>query len=193
MRKRNSVKQLGRTHAHRKAMFNNMVTSLLMHERIVTTKQKSKELKKITDKLITRAKKNLFLSDKEEDKKLHNKREAMKFINNRNVVKKLFEEIAVRNKERPGGYTRIYLLGRRPGDAAEMAIIELVEREKQVKAETKEAKKEEKEAKKIKKDKKDLKEKADKNVKAVKAEKKGKAEKTEKKEKTDKKEKKEKS
>src|SRR4030043_1228823 len=128
MRKRNGVKQLGRTHSHRKAMFNNMVTSLFMHERIVTTRVKGKELKKISDQLITRAKKTLLLSDKEEAKKLHNKREVMKVINDRNVVTKLFTELAVRNKDRKGGYTRIYLLGKRPGDAADMAIVELVER-----------------------------------------------------------------
>ena len=129
MRKRNSVRQLGRTHAHRKAMFNNMVTSLILHEKIVTTKQKGKELKKIADRMITRAKRNIALSEEEVGKKLHNKREVMKTIKDRDVMKKLFEDVAVRNESRPGGYTRMYLLGRRAGDAAEMAVVELVERD----------------------------------------------------------------
>jgi large subunit ribosomal protein L17 len=147
MRHRNSVKQLGRTHAHRRAMFGNMVTSFFRHERIETTKQKGKELKRISEKLITRAKRNIDLSSKDEGKKLHNKRVVMRIIKDRDVVKKLFDDIAFRFKERNGGYTRLYLLGKRPGDAAEMSIVELVvkkvekkkpeESEKQVKKERK--------------------------------------------------------
>jgi large subunit ribosomal protein L17 len=173
MRHRNSVKQLGRTHAHRKAMFSNMVTSLFRHERIVTTKEKGKELKRISERLITRAKKNMDIPDKEENKKLHNKREVMKVIKDRDIIKKLFEDIAPRFKDRKGGYTRIYLLGKRSGDAAEMSIIELVERrvvakktevkgtedkkEKKVKE-----KKEPKKEKKVIKEKKEVKEKKEK-------------------------------
>jgi large subunit ribosomal protein L17 len=148
MRHRNSVKQLGRTHAHRKAMFSNMVTSLFKHERIITTKVKGKELKRISERLITRAKKNIDLLEADENKKLHNKREAMKVVKDRDILKKLFEDIAHRFKDRKGGYTRIYLLGKRPGDAAEMSIVELVEKkivEKKVDKETKEAKKDKKE------------------------------------------------
>ncbi len=128
MRHKNKVRILGRSHAHRKAMFANMVTSLFEHERIITTREKGKELKIISEKLITRAKKNLEIPDSEPEKKLHNKREVFKFIQNRDVVKKLFEDIAPRFKERNGGYTRMYLIGQRQGDAAEMAIVELVER-----------------------------------------------------------------
>ena len=128
MRNRNSVRQLGRSHAHRKAMYENMATSLFLHERIVTTREKGKELKKISERLITRAKKNLDLTDNDVARKLHNKREVMRHIKDRDVVKKLFEDIAHRFKTRNGGYTRIYLLGRRSGDAAEMAIVELVDR-----------------------------------------------------------------
>jgi large subunit ribosomal protein L17 len=128
MRHRNNVKQLGRTYSHRKAMFTNMVTSLFMHEKIITTKQKGKELKRISERLISRAKRNLELSDDDVGKKLHNKRIVMKTINNRDVIKKLFDDIAIRFKDRRGGYIRLYLLGRRNGDAAEMAIVELVER-----------------------------------------------------------------
>ncbi len=129
MRHGNSVKQLGRSHAHRKAMFANMVTSLFQKERIITTKVKAKELKRISEKLITKAKNNIELSAEESGKILHNKRMVMRVVNDRNVVKKLFDDIAIRFKDRKGGYTRIYLLGeRRAGDAAEMAIIELVDR-----------------------------------------------------------------
>jgi large subunit ribosomal protein L17 len=147
MRNKNKVKQLGKTQSHRKAMFNNMVTSLFDHERIVTTKQKGKELKKISEKLITKAKNNLDYSEDQEEKKLHNKREVLKVLKNRDVLKKLFEDIAPRFKERKGGYTRMYLLGQRQGDAAEMAIVELVERREPVKA-VKETAKEEKAKKK---------------------------------------------
>jgi len=170
MRHRNSVKQLGRTHAHRKAMFSNMVTSFFKHERIVTTKEKGKELKRISERLITRAKKNIDLSDKEENKKLHNKREAMKVVKDRDILKKLFEDIAPRFKDRKGGYTRIYLLGKRPGDAAEMSIVELVEKKVVVKK-TPEKDKETKEAKKEKKEKAKKEPKKEKVKKAAKAKK----------------------
>ena len=129
MRHKNNVKQLNKSHAHRKAMFSNMLTSFFQHERIVTTKQKGKEQKRLSEKMITRAKRNLKIDDKEVEKKLHNKREIMKVIKNRDVVNKLFEKIAPRFIDRNGGFTRLYLLGRRAGDAAEMAIVELVVRE----------------------------------------------------------------
>jgi len=136
MRHRNNVKQLGRTHSHRKAMYGNLVTSFLEKERIVTTKEKGKELKRISERLITKAKKNLDLKDDDASKKLHNKREVMKLVKDREVVKKLFENIAPRFKDRKGGYTRLYLLGkRRAGDAAEMALVELVVKETVVKEE----------------------------------------------------------
>ena len=135
----NSVNHLGKTSSHRKSMFNNMVTSLFKHERIVTTKQKGKELKRICEKMITRAKKNLSLTDNDSARKLHNIREIMRFIKSGDIVKKLFDDIAPRFKERNGGYTRMYLIGKRPGDAAEMAIVELVDR--QPKAVTKKAEK----------------------------------------------------
>jgi large subunit ribosomal protein L17 len=151
MRHRNSVRQLGRTYSHRKAMFSNMVTSLFMHEKIITTKQKGKELKRISERLITRAKRNLELSDDDIGKKLHNKRIVMKKINNRDIVKKLFDDIAIRFKDRNGGYIRLYLLGRRAGDAAEMAVVELVERKVVEGDKDKAEKKEKKEKKKRKK------------------------------------------
>ncbi len=146
MRNRNSVKQFGRTYSHRKAMFANMATSFFESERIVTTKQKAKELKSVSEKLITRAKKNIDLDDAAAA--LHNKREVMKVIKNRDVVKKLFEDIAPRFKDRNGGYTRIYLLGKRPGDAADMAIIELVTKAPSDKKEESKEKKDKKDKKK---------------------------------------------
>jgi large subunit ribosomal protein L17 len=110
-----------------------MVTSFFEKERIVTTKQKGRELKKISEKIITRAKDNIDLPEDAADKRLHNKRVVMKTIKDRDVLKKLFDDIAPRFKGRNGGYTRLYLLGRRPGDAAEMAIVELVEKKTSVK------------------------------------------------------------
>jgi large subunit ribosomal protein L17 len=142
MRHRNNVRILGRSHEHRKAMFANMVTSLFQHERVITTKQKGKELKRIAERLITRAKANLNLTENDNAKKLHNKREVMRLIHNEDVVKKLFDDIAPRFVTRPGGYTRMYLLDRRQGDAAEMAIVELV-----VKTEKKQEEKKDKEKK----------------------------------------------
>ena len=166
MRHRNSVKQLGRTHSHRKAMFGNMVTSLFKHERIVTTKIKGKELKRISERLITRAKRNIDLSEKDEGKKLHNKREVMKVIKDRDIIKKLFDDIAPRFKDRKGGYTRIYLLGKRSGDAAEMSIVELVEKRiVQKKTDDSEPKKEKKVKVKEKKEEKPAKEAKEKKAK----------------------------
>lgn len=142
MRHRNNVRILGRSHEHRKAMYANMLTSLFQHERIMTTKQKGKELKRLAERLITRAKANLNLTENDNAKKLHNKREVMRLIHNEDVVKKLFDDIAPRFITRPGGYTRMYLLDRRQGDAAEMAIVELV-----VKTEKKQEEKKDKEKK----------------------------------------------
>lgn len=134
MRNKNSIKQLGKESSHRKAMFDNMVTSLFLHERIVTTEQKGKVLKRISERMITRAKKNLDIPADAEAQKLHNKREVMKSIKNRDVIVKLFDDIALRFKDRKGGYTRMYLLDRRKGDNAEMAIVELVDRVKKSEA-----------------------------------------------------------
>lgn len=149
MRHRNSVKQLGRTHSHRKALYSNLVASLYINERIVTTKQKAKELKRISERYITRAKQNINLTDAEAGRKLHNKRLVMSAIKNREAVVKLFDDIAKRFVNRNGGYTRIYLMGRRPGDAAEMAIIELVEKSEKVKKAPKEVAEKSEKAKKV--------------------------------------------
>lgn len=127
MRKRNKVKQLNRVASHRKAMFRNMASSLFEHEQIVTTRAKAKAIKPYVERLITRAKKNLD-NDLTEAQKLHNKREIMRVISDRDLVKKLFEDIAERFKNRNGGYTRIIHLQERASDSAQMSIIELVDK-----------------------------------------------------------------
>jgi large subunit ribosomal protein L17 len=186
MRHKNNVRQFGKTPSHRSAMFSNMVASLYLNESIVTTKQKAKQLKKISEKFITKARKNIKLPETEVGKKLHNKRLVLKFIKDEDAVKKLFDDIAPRFANRNGGYTRIYLLGKRLGDSAEMALIELVEKKVVPKKETaKDKTSKEKSAKEKEKPEKEIKTKE-------KKESKDKKEKTDKKEKKDKKDKKEK-
>ena len=116
MRHGKSGRKLGRTSSHRKAMFRNMVTSLFEHERIVTTEKKAKELRPIAEKMITLAKRG----------DLHARRQALSYIQSKDVVAKLFDEIQSQFADRQGGYTRIIKTGNRQGDAAPMAIIELV-------------------------------------------------------------------
>lgn len=116
MRHGKSGRKLGRTSSHRRAMFRNMVTSLFEHERIVTTEQKAKELKPIAEKMITLAKRG----------DLHARRQALSYIQSKDVVAKLFDQIGSQFSDRQGGYTRIIRTGARQGDAAPMAIIELV-------------------------------------------------------------------
>lgn len=122
MRHRNSGRKLGRTSSHREAMFRNMVTSLFEHERIVTTTPKAKEARRIADKMITLAKRG----------DLHAKRQALGYIRSRDVVAKLFDVIHLQYADRNGGYTRIIQTGVRQGDAAPMAILELVGYEENV-------------------------------------------------------------
>jgi large subunit ribosomal protein L17 len=116
MRHGKSGRKLGRTSSHRQAMFRNMVTSLFEHERIVTTEQKAKEIRPIAEKMITLAKRG----------DLHARRQALDYIRRKDVVAKLFDEIQSQFGNRQGGYTRIIKTGIRQGDAAAMAIIELV-------------------------------------------------------------------
>lgn len=127
MRKRNKVKQLQRTHSHRKAMLNNMVTSLLFHEQIQSTVAKAKVARQIAEKLISRAKRNL-LDDANPADKIHNMRIVNRYIKDQEVLNKLFNDIAPRFRERSGGYTRVLRIGQRKSDASEMAVLELVER-----------------------------------------------------------------
>ncbi len=116
MRHRKAGRRFGRNTSNRKAMVRNMVTSLLDHERIVTTTPKAKEIRKVADKMITLGKRG----------DLHARRQALSFIQDKTVVAKLFNELGPEYKERPGGYTRIIQTGNRLGDCAPMAILELV-------------------------------------------------------------------
>ena len=109
-------RKLGRNASHRKAMLRNMVTSLLEHERIVTTVPKAKEARRIAEKMITLGKRG----------DLHARRQAMTYIRSKAIVAKLFDELSEQYADRQGGYTRIIRTGTRSGDAAPMAIIELV-------------------------------------------------------------------
>lgn len=118
MRHRIKGRKLNRTSAHRKALFSNMAMALIKHEQIKTTLPKAKELRSVVDKLITLGKRG----------NLHARRQAMSVLRDRDLVAKLFSELAERYKERPGGYTRVLKAGFRYGDAAPMAIIELVDR-----------------------------------------------------------------
>ena len=116
MRHRNKGRKLSRTHTHRKALLRNMATSLFRHERIETTTAKAKELRPVAERLITLARRG----------DVHARRLAGRKIQDRDVLGKLFDDIAPRYAERPGGYTRILKLGTRKGDGAEMSLIELV-------------------------------------------------------------------
>lgn len=109
-------RKLGRTSDHRKAMLRGMVTYLLENGKIETTVTRAKEVRAEAEKMITLGKANT----------LHTKRQVFSYITKEAVAKKLFDEIAPKYAERSGGYTRIYKLGPRRGDAAEMAIIELI-------------------------------------------------------------------
>ena len=116
MRHRNKGRQLSRTATHRKATLRNLATSLFRHERIETTTAKAKELRPFAERLITLARRG----------DVHSRRLAGRKIQDRQVLGKLFDDIAPRYTERPGGYTRILKVGNRKGDAAEMSLIELV-------------------------------------------------------------------
>lgn len=119
MRHSKAGRRLGRKTSHREAMFRNMVTSLLNHEKITTTDAKAKEIRVVAERMITLGKRG----------DLHSMRLAASVIREKSVVSKLFSTIAPRYKDRPGGYTRIIKLGARLGDAAPISLIELVEEE----------------------------------------------------------------
>ena len=117
MRHKKSGRKLGRNSSHRKAMFRNMATSLLRHETIKTTVPKAKELRKVVEPLITLAKVD----------GVANRRLAFDRLRDKEVVGKLFKDLGPRFKERPGGYIRILKMGPRAGDAAPMALVQLVD------------------------------------------------------------------
>ncbi|AXX14881.1 50S ribosomal protein L17 [Leptospira borgpetersenii] len=127
MNKRNKVKHLNRNKGHRDALINNMITSLFKYERIESTQAKLKVIRSHAEKLITRAKKNL-VADLKPEVQLHNKREVMKRIKDREVVVKLFEDIAKRFESKNGGYTRVLKLVNRASDNSEVGILELTSR-----------------------------------------------------------------
>jgi len=113
------ARKLNRTSSHRKAMFSNMVVSLLNHEQIKTTLPKAKELRRIADKMITLGKRGT----------LHTRRQAFSFLRDDAAVSKLFSALAERYKDRSGGYTRVLKAGYRYGDNAPVAVVELVDRD----------------------------------------------------------------
>ena len=119
MRHARSGKKLGRDSAHRKALYSNLAGALIEHGRIKTTVTKAKAVKPIAEQMITLGRSG----------DLHARRQATAFLRSRDVVHKLFAEVAPRFKDRPGGYSRIIKIGPRPGDAAEMVYLELVDEE----------------------------------------------------------------
>ncbi|MEM9783142.1 MAG: 50S ribosomal protein L17 [Pseudomonadota bacterium] len=136
MRHRNGPRKLNRTAEHRKAMFANMACALIEHEQIKTTLPKAKELRPVVEKLITLAKTD----------SVHNRRLATSKIKQADMVKKLFDVLGPRYKERPGGYARVLKAGFRYGDMAPMAIIELVERDEDAKGQADRTRREAEEA-----------------------------------------------
>jgi large subunit ribosomal protein L17 len=130
MKKGNTTKKLNRLHSHRKAMLNNMLTSLFQHEQIITTRAKAKYIRPFAERMITRAKRNLE-EGVSPARSLHNRREVLRSIKDRGIVAKLFSDIAPRFRDRNGGYLRIIHLPERNSDAAPMAIVELVDRRTQ--------------------------------------------------------------
>ena len=117
MRHQKTGRKLSRPANHRRAMFKNMVTSLITHERLQTTDAKAKELRRLADKMITLGKRG----------DLHARRRAARLIGDKDALAKLFSELGPRYQDRAGGYTRIIKVGRRQGDDAPISLIELVD------------------------------------------------------------------
>ncbi|HEY5047456.1 MAG TPA: 50S ribosomal protein L17 [Rhizomicrobium sp.] len=125
MRHRNQGRKLGRTTAHRNAMFANMAAALIKHEQIKTTLPKAKELRPVVEKLVTLSRRG--------GSNIHARRQALAQIKDETQVRKLFDVIGPRYASRPGGYTRVLKAGFRFGDNAEMAFIEFVDRDEDAK------------------------------------------------------------
>ncbi len=122
-----SGRKLKRTASHRKATLSSLSTSLLRHKKIRTTLAKAKETRMVVEKIITRAKRAVAREVDGAPKDIHARREVARYIHDKDVVKMLFGEIAAKVAQRQGGYTRVIKLGRRFGDAADIAMIELVD------------------------------------------------------------------
>ncbi|MEO5364089.1 MAG: 50S ribosomal protein L17 [Magnetococcus sp. DMHC-8] len=118
MRHQRHGRKMGRSSSHFQAMISNMLVSLFRHERIETTTPKAKELRSIADQMVTLGKRG----------DLHARRQALSRLQDKDIVHKLFSDIAERNRTRPGGYTRVLKTRDRYGDCAPMSLIELVER-----------------------------------------------------------------
>lgn len=116
-------RHLGRNTAQRKALFRNLVRELYLHERIITTEAKARSIRADAEKLITKAKHGVST----ESYRVHAQRQVVAYLNDKTVAKKVFDEFAPRYAARNGGYTRMIKIGKRQGDAADMAILELVE------------------------------------------------------------------
>jgi len=117
MRHASRGKKLGRDASHRKALYANLTCSLIEHERIKTTEAKAKAVKPIAEEMITLGRRG----------DLHARRQALSYLRSQEIVHKLFSDVGPRMAERPGGYSRIVKIGHRPGDAAEMVYLELVD------------------------------------------------------------------
>lgn len=127
MRHRVAGKKLSRSSGHRTALRRNLVTELLRHEKIRTTRTKAIAVRGQAEKLITLAKRGLAAAEADPAKEVHARRLAAARLNDPKMVQKLFDEIAPRYTERPGGYTRVLNVGTRKGDAAPIVLLELVE------------------------------------------------------------------
>jgi len=124
MRHRVAGRHLNRSTAHRQAMFRNLITDLLRYGRIKTTEAKAKSIRGRAEKLITLAK---SVDPEDVQARVHARRQVAKIVRDKEAAVRLFDELAPRYRDRPGGYTRLYKLGPRLGDGAQMAILELVE------------------------------------------------------------------
>ncbi|NDJ77012.1 MAG: 50S ribosomal protein L17 [Chloroflexi bacterium] len=129
MRHKVAGKRLGRSKGHRIALRRNLINSLLRHERIRTTEAKARAIRGESEKMITIAKRALAHED--QNRAVHARRLLMARLNNKEIVAKVFDELAPRYEARPGGYTRMYKLEPRKGDAARMVLLELVDREEE--------------------------------------------------------------
>jgi len=127
MRHRKAGRKLKRTYSHRRALLSSLSTALIQHKRIRTTTAKARETRMVVERLITRAKRAVAHEGNGGAKNVHARREVFSFLRDRAAVSTLFNEIAARVAERPGGYTRVVKLGQRRGDGADMAVLELVD------------------------------------------------------------------